>query len=208
MMWMRESRQESRMCTVDLMVQILHTALKLHVFFFFQRKYPLQTCCEYHSFDNFRSRVNKTLDTNPRIELQLLYQPSNLLSHISHSKISISCRTEGRTAKGIEAVDKYKCARQVLPPLGDGVPHLVQAKVELLDHISVAIPNMGSPRQQEVIGWFPHRLKGSGWGSWEVKENVFLRTKGKSLPKTYTKEVHVGTEISNPFRLNFSRSLY
>lgn len=45
----------------------------------------------------------------------------------SHSKISVSRRTESCTAEGVEAVDKYKCPGEVFPSLGDGVPHLIQA---------------------------------------------------------------------------------
>ena len=48
----------------------------------------------------------------------------------------------------------------MLPPLGDRVPHLVQADVELLDHVAVAVSDVGRPSQQEVVGWLPHALKG------------------------------------------------
>lgn len=47
----------------------------------------------------------------------------------------------------------------MFPPLSDGVPHFVQAVVEFLDHVPVAVPNVGRPRQQEIIRWFPHGLK-------------------------------------------------
>lgn len=47
----------------------------------------------------------------------------------------------------------------MLPPLGDRVPHLVQAEVELLDHVSVAVPHMGGPGQEEVVRRLPHALK-------------------------------------------------
>lgn len=56
----------------------------------------------------------------------------------------------------------------MLPPLGDGVPHLVQAEVQLLDHVTVAVPDVGRPRQEEVVGWLPHGLNGVTEGS-EIK---------------------------------------
>lgn len=58
----------------------------------------------------------------------------------------------------------------MLPPLGDGAPHLVQAEVELLDHVSVAVPDVGGPGQEEVVGWLPHALKGwdRGWREEEL----------------------------------------
>lgn len=80
----------------------------------------------------------------------------------SHSEVPVSHGAEGGAAEGIQAVDEDQRAGQVLPPLGDGVPHPVQAEVELLDHVPVAVPDVGSPRQEEVVGWFPHALKGRG----------------------------------------------
>lgn len=78
----------------------------------------------------------------------------------SDSKISVSGGAEGGAAEGVEAVNEDERAGQVLPPLGDGVPHLVQAQVELLDHVPVAVPDVGRPRQQEVVRRLPHGLKG------------------------------------------------
>lgn len=47
----------------------------------------------------------------------------------------------------------------MLPPFGDGVPHLVQAHMKLLDDVPVAVANVGGPGQEEVVGWFPHALR-------------------------------------------------
>lgn len=63
---------------------------------------------------------------------------------------------EGGAPEHIQAVDEDERARQVFPALGDGALHLVQAHVQLLDHVPVAVPNLGRPGQQEVIGWLPH----------------------------------------------------
>lgn len=80
--------------------------------------------------------------------------------YCSHGKVSVPRGAEGGTAEGVEAVDEDERAGQVLPPLGDGVPHLVQAQVELLDHVSVAVPHVGGPGQEEVVRRLPHALKG------------------------------------------------
>lgn len=105
---------------------------------------------------NCRVPVGPT--ANPRRQPSQNCSPGG--SKCSHSEISVSDGTEGGTAEGIQAVDKDQRAGQVLPPLGDGVPHLVQAEVELLDHVSVAVPDVGGPRQEEVVGRLPHALKG------------------------------------------------
>lgn len=76
----------------------------------------------------------------------------------SYCKITVADGTEGSTSECVQAVDQDECASQVLPPLGDGVPHPVQAHMELLDYIPVTVANMGGPGQEEVIGWFPHAL--------------------------------------------------
>lgn len=73
--------------------------------------------------------------------------------------VFLSSGAEGRAPQGVQAVDQDQCASQVLPAFGDGVLHLVQAHVQLLDHIPVAVANLGSPRHQEVIGWLPHGLQ-------------------------------------------------
>lgn len=66
----------------------------------------------------------------------------------------------------------------MLPPLGDGAPHLVQAEVELLDHVSVAVPDVGGPGQEEVVGWLPHALKGwdRGWREEELFDFIYIDT--------------------------------
>lgn len=69
----------------------------------------------------------------------------------------------------------------MLPPFGDGVPHLVQAEVELLDHVTVAVPNMGGPRQEKVIGWLPHGLKDGDGAQRKRKKEFLIYTEGNSL---------------------------
>lgn len=77
----------------------------------------------------------------------------------SDGVVFLSGGAEGRAPQGVQAVDQDERASQVLPAFGDGVLHLVQAHVQLLDHIPVAVPNLGSPRHQEVVGWLPHGLQ-------------------------------------------------
>lgn len=77
----------------------------------------------------------------------------------SNSEISVTDGTEGRTSERVQAVDQDQCACQVLPPFGDGVPHLVKAHMKLLDYVPVAVANVGGPGQEEVVGWFPHALR-------------------------------------------------
>lgn len=90
----------------------------------------------------------------------------------SYCKITVADRTESSTAQGVQAVDQDECASQVLPPLGDGVPHPVQAHVELLDYVTVAVTNVGGPGQEEVISWFPHALE----CSYDRKDSVIKGT--------------------------------
>lgn len=73
--------------------------------------------------------------------------------------VVLSGGAEGRAPQGIQAVDQDERASQVLPAFGDGVLHLVQAYVQLLDHIPVAVTDLGSPCDQEVVGWLPHGLQ-------------------------------------------------
>lgn len=86
-------------------------------------------------------------------------QKSPKVSKRSHSEISVPDGAEGGASEAVQAVDQDERARQVLPPFGDGVPHPVQAHVKLLDHIPVAVANVGGPGQEEVVGWFPHALR-------------------------------------------------
>lgn len=67
--------------------------------------------------------------------------------------------TKGRASKQVEAIDEDKGAGEVFPAFGDGILHPVQAHVQFVDDIAVTVPNLSGPRQQEVIGWFPHGLK-------------------------------------------------
>lgn len=65
----------------------------------------------------------------------------------------------------------------MLPPFGDGVPHLVKAHVKLLDYVPVAVANVGGPGQEEVVGWFPHALrmeekKGRILGEYRKKKRI------------------------------------
>lgn len=90
-------------------------------------------------------------------EVQKFSPPTG--SRGSHSEISVPDGTEGGASEAIQAVDQDQRARQVLPPFGDGVPHPVKAHVKLLDHVAVAVANVGGPGQQEVVGGFPHALR-------------------------------------------------
>lgn len=84
---------------------------------------------------------------------------SRKVSRHSHGEISVSSGAEGGAAEAVQAVDQDQRARQVLPPFGDGVPHPVQAHVELLDDVAVAVSNVGGPGEEEVIRWLPHALR-------------------------------------------------
>jgi len=69
---------------------------------------------------------------------------------------------EGGAPQRLQAVDKDEGARQVLPAFSDGVLHFVQAHVQLLDHVSVAVADLSGPRDQEVIRRLPHGLQTKG----------------------------------------------
>lgn len=77
----------------------------------------------------------------------------------SDGVVVLSRGAEGRAPQGIQAVDQDERAGQVLPALGDGVLHLVQAYVQLLDHVPVAVADLSRPRDQEVVGRLPHGLQ-------------------------------------------------
>lgn len=100
MMWMRESRQESRMYTVDLMVQILHTALKLHVFFSFK--------------ENIHSRhvVSTILSTTSVHESTKLWTEIPELSFSYYTSHQIFCHTF-HTAKSPYPVGQKAALRRV-----------------------------------------------------------------------------------------------
>lgn len=65
---------------------------------------------------------------------------------------------EGGCPQHVQGVDEDQGAREVLPALGDGVLHLVQPRVQLLDDIPVAVPHLAAPGEQEVVCWLPHGL--------------------------------------------------
>lgn len=66
---------------------------------------------------------------------------------------------KGGASKQVKAIDKDKGAGEVLPAFGDWILHSVQAHVQFMDDIAVTVANLSSPRQQEVVSWFPHGLK-------------------------------------------------
>ena len=80
---------------------------------------------------------------------------------------------EGGAPQGVQAVDQDECARQVLPAFGDGVLHLVQAHVQLLDHVPVAVPDLSRPRDQEVVRRLPHGLRTDRWEGGHVRSPWF-----------------------------------
>lgn len=77
----------------------------------------------------------------------------------SDGVVVLSGGAEGGAPQGVQAVDQDECASQVFPAFGDGVLHLVQAHVQLLDHIPVAVTDLSGPRDQEVIRRLPHGLQ-------------------------------------------------
>jgi len=78
---------------------------------------------------------------------------------ISDGVVVLRGGAEGGAPQGLQAVDEEERAGQVLPALGDGVLHLVDAHVQLLDHVSVAVADLSGPRDQEVIRRLPHGLQ-------------------------------------------------
>lgn len=99
--------------------------------------------------------------------------PKVLLSNRdSDGEIPVTDRGEGGASEAVQAVDQDQRARQVLPAFGDGVPHPVQAGVELLDHVPVAVADVGGPGQQEVVGWLPHALRRTEESSGEKKRSL------------------------------------
>lgn len=85
-----------------------------------------------------------------------------------YGKIILRGGAEGGASEHVQAVDEDEGAGQVLPSLGDGVLHTVQAQVQLLNHIAVAVPDLGRPCQQEVVRWLPHCLSGDTQGGWST----------------------------------------
>lgn len=66
---------------------------------------------------------------------------------------------KGGASKQVEAIDKDKRAGEVFPAFGDWILHPVQAHVQFVDDVAVTVTDLSCPRQQEVVGWFPHGLK-------------------------------------------------
>lgn len=69
--------------------------------------------------------------------------------------------TEGRGSQDVQGVYQDQGPREVLPALGDGVLHLVQADVQFLDDIPVAVPYLVAPGEEKVVGGLPHGLDGA-----------------------------------------------
>ena len=78
---------------------------------------------------------------------------------LSDGVVFLVLRAEGRAPQGVQAVDQDEGPCQVSPALGDGVLHLVQAQVQLLQDVPVAVPDLSRPRHQEVVRRLPHGLK-------------------------------------------------
>lgn len=77
-------------------------------------------------------------------------------------KILVVLGAEGSCPQHVQGVDEDQGAREVLPALGDGVLHLVQPRVQLLDDVPVAVPHLAAPGEQEVVRWLPHGLGTGG----------------------------------------------
>lgn len=65
----------------------------------------------------------------------------------SNHKVVLVGRTEGSRSQDVQGVHEDEGACEVLPALGDGVLHLVQAGVQLLDDVPVAVPDLVAPGQ-------------------------------------------------------------
>lgn len=53
--------------------------------------------------------------------------------------------TESGRSQDVQGVDHDQGPCEVFPALGDGVFHLIQASVQLLDDIPVAVPDLVAP---------------------------------------------------------------
>lgn len=80
-------------------------------------------------------------------------------------KILMVLRAEGSCPQYVQGVDEDQGARKMLPAFGDGVLHLVQPCVQLLDHITVAVTHLAAPSEKEIICWLPHGLRRWGRGA-------------------------------------------
>lgn len=77
-----------------------------------------------------------------------------------NSEIILRGGAKGGASKQVEAIDKDKGAGEMFPAFGDWILHPVQAHVQFVDDVAVTVADLSGPRQQEVVGWFPHGLKG------------------------------------------------
>lgn len=74
-------------------------------------------------------------------------------------KILVVLWAEGSCPQHVQGVDEDEGASEMLPAFGDGVLHLVQPSVQLLDHITVAVAHLAAPGEKEVVRWLPHGLQ-------------------------------------------------
>lgn len=63
----------------------------------------------------------------------------------SNHKVVLVRRAEGSCSQNVQGVHQDQRPREVFPALGDGVLHPVQACVQLLDDIPVAVPDLVAP---------------------------------------------------------------
>lgn len=73
-------------------------------------------------------------------------------------KILVVLWAECSCPEQVQGVDEDEGAGEMLPTLGDGVLHLVQPCVQLLNHIPVAVAHLAAPGEEEVIRRLPHGL--------------------------------------------------
>lgn len=77
-------------------------------------------------------------------------------------KILVVLWAEGSCPEDVQGVDEDQGAGEMLPALGDGVLHLVQPRVQLLNHVTVAVAHLAAPGEEEVVRGLPHGLRGRG----------------------------------------------
>ena len=87
-------------------------------------------------------------------------QSSRRWGTCSNHEVIMVHGTEGRGSQDVQGVYQDQGPREVLPALGDGVLHLVQADVQFLDDIPVAVPDLVAPGEEKVVGGLPHGLDG------------------------------------------------
>jgi len=74
-------------------------------------------------------------------------------------KILVVLWAEGSCPQHVQGVDEDQGAGEMFPALGDGVLHLVQPSVQLLDHVTVAVAHLAAPGEKEIVCWLPHGLR-------------------------------------------------